>query len=114
MNENEIIRKINELFDAEPEEFIPDKDQLEFMDKRDEIEKKLSYSFDAYIDNYDLIEEYGLDLKLLQKLEWFIVFYLENDYKKFTNSKFYKKFKDHEVVRRAYSECERRMELKNE
>lgn len=114
MNEKEKIKIIRELFDVEQDEFHPDEVQLDFMDQRDEIEEKLSYSFEAYVDNYDLIKEYGLDLKLLRKLEWFIVVYLENDGKAFKESEFYRKFKDHEVVQRDFSEYERGKELKND
>lgn len=53
-----------------------------------------------------------MEEKLINEFEWFIVFKLEDNKEDFLGSLFYKQFKDHEVVQRAFSEFERIMQLK--
>ncbi|MEX1269485.1 MAG: hypothetical protein WEA56_10815 [Balneolaceae bacterium] len=67
-----------------------------------------------YVNRYDEIKAYGLDQKLIKQLEWFIIFNVENNRNAFCESRFYKKFKHHEVVKQAFREYERRMEIKND
>lgn len=107
------IDEIKQLFDAIPDAYMPDEEELRLMDERHKLEEEMSWSFEAYVENYDLLKAYGLDEKLLNQLEWLIVFYLENRKEEFLGSKFYKRFKEHEVVKRGVMEYERRLNLKN-
>ena len=104
--------RIRELFDAVPEMYDPDEDETQFIDERNRLEKDAAWSFEAYAENYDQINAYGLDEKLMNQLEWLIIFYLENRREEFLGSEFYLMFKNHEVVQRAEMEFERRMGLK--
>lgn len=112
IDESEIMKELKERFGAEPELYQPDEEELRFLEVRDKLEEEMLWSFEKYVEQYELIKAYGLDLKLIKQLEWFIVFYLKNKKEEFLESEFYKEFKDHEVVQRAFSEYERQMELK--
>jgi len=102
------VKQIRELFDAVPEMYQPDEVETRFMEERIHLEKETAWSFEAYAENYEQIKAYGLDEKLMIQLEWFILFYLENRRKEFLGSAFYQKFKNHEVVKRAEMEYDRR------
>ena len=108
---NNIVKKLKELFDAVPEEYNPDQEELRLLEERDELERESALSFEMYLENYDTLREHGLDDKLMNQLEWFILFYLENRRDEFLGSEFYERFKDHEVVKRAEMEYERKMEM---
>lgn len=108
------IEEIKLLFDAIPDFYSPDEEELRLMNERQKLEEEMAWSFEAYVENYDLLKAYGLDEKLINQLEWLIVFYLENRRDEFLESEFYRRFKGHEVVKRAYLEYERKMELKND
>lgn len=112
IDESEIIEELKQRFGAEPESYQPDEEDRRFLKERDKLEEEMLWSFEKYVEHYKLIKAYGLDLKLIKRLEWFIVFYLENKKEEFLDSEFYKEFKDHEVVQRAFSEYERQMELR--
>ena len=106
-----IVKKLKELFDAVPDQYNPDQEELRLLEERDELERESALSFEMYVENYDTLKEHGLDEKLMNQLEWFILFYLENRREEFLGLEFYERFKDHEVVQRAEMEYERRMEL---
>ncbi len=110
-DDRKITDRLRELFDVVPEHYIPDEEELRFLKERDKLEQETAWSFELYLENYKRLTEYGLDQKLLKQLEWFILFYLENRREEFLGSAFYQKFKNHEVVRRAEMENERRKEL---
>lgn len=106
-----IIEEIKQLFDAVPESYSPEEEELILIDERRKLEEEMSLSFKAYVENYDELKAYGLDEKLMIQLEWFIIFYLENRREEFLGSAFYQKFKNHEVVQRAEMEYERKINL---
>jgi len=106
------MQQLRELFDAEPEHYIPDEEELQFLEERDKLEQETAWSFEMYVKNCERLTKYGLDQKLLKQLEWFILFYLENRREEFFGSAFYQKFKNHEVVQRAEMEYERIKEIK--
>ena len=108
-----IVKKLKELFDAVPEQYNPDQEELRLLEERNELEKETALSFEMYVENCDKLKEHGLDKKLMNQLEWFILFYLENRREEFLESEFYERFRDHEVVQRAEMEYERRISLKN-
>lgn len=110
-NESEIIKELEQQFGAEPEHYVPDEEEDLFMKERHELEEKVHWSFEQFEKYFDELKIYGLDEKLINKLEWFIVFKLENQKEKFLRSLFYERFKDHDSVKRAISEYERRKEI---
>ena len=110
-DDEKITTWLRELFDAEPEHYIPDEEELRFLKERYKLEQETAWSFEAYVENYEQLKKYGLDEKLMIQLEWFIIFYLENRREEFLGSAFYQKFKNHEVVQRAEMEYERRLKL---
>lgn len=100
--EETTIEEIKKLFDVLPDYYLPGEEELKLMDERHKLEEDTSWSFEAYVENYDLLKTYGLDEKLINQLEWLIVFYLENRKVEFFGSEFYERFKGHEVVKREY------------
>lgn len=110
-DEEKIVEQLRELFDAESEHYIPDKEEVRLIEERDKLEQETALSFKIYVENYERLQEYGLDQKLLKQLEWFILFYLENRREEFLRSEFYKRFRNSEVVQRAEMEYERKNNL---
>ena len=105
------VKQIQELFDAAPENYEPIEDELRFLKERDKLEQETAWCFELYLENYDKLKEYGLDEKLMNQLEWLIIFYLENRREEFLGSEFYKRFRNSEVVQIAEMEYERRNNL---
>lgn len=105
------IEEIKKLFDAIPDAYSPDEEEIRLMDERQKLEEEMAWSFEAYVENYDLLKAYGLDEKLINQLEWLIVFYLENRKEEFFGSEFYERFKGHAVVKRGVMEYERKQQL---
>ena len=110
--DSDIVDKITQLFDTEIANCQPSEEELEFIKARDELEEEVGWDFDRFVANYDQIKAYGLELKLFQRLEWFIVFNLENAETSFIETVFWNQFKNHTIVQRAHQEYERKMELK--
>ena len=94
-SEIQIIEDLKTLFGAEPETYHPDKEELRFIEERDKLEEEIQWSFEKYVESYELIKAYGLELKLINRLEWFIVFYLKYRKEEFLRSEFYREFNDH-------------------
>lgn len=107
----EIIEELKQRFEVDLAVARPTEDEVQFLRERDQLEEEVLWSFEKYVQNYDLLKAYGLEDKLINELEWFIVFKLVHNKEEFMESSFYKKFKDHKVVQRALSEHERKMEL---
>lgn len=110
-NHTEIIEELKVRLGAEPEANYLDEEETRFLEQRNKLEEEMLCSFDKYLEHYEEIKAYGLDLHLIYQLEWLMLFKLENKKEEFMASDFYQKFKNHEVVLRAFSEHERRMEL---
>jgi hypothetical protein len=110
-NDNTIEDQLKKHFDAVSDEYIPDEDELRFLNERRELEEQTAWSFEMYVENYEKLKEYGLEEKLIKHLEWFILFYLENRREYFIESEFYKRFRNHEAVKRAEMELERKMKM---
>ena len=109
---SEVIEELKRIFGAEIERNHPSEDDLQFLQERDLLEEKVMGSLELYVQNYELLKTYGLETKLINELEWFIVFTLEHNRDEFLESQFYRQFKDHKVVKRALLEYERKMEIK--
>lgn len=111
MNNTEFIEVLKDQFGAEPETYHPHEEELRFLDERNKLEEEVYGGLEAYVEKYELLKAYGLEEKLINRLEWFILFYLENKKEEFLGSSFYRKFKGHEVVKKAEMEYERRKNL---
>lgn len=76
-------------------------DELEILKIRDQLEELYSWDFDLYITHEEEILRYGLDAKLMDKLEWLAEFYFENDRgTEFLNSKFFQKYGERDSFQR--------------
>ena len=111
LDTSHVIEEIKRVFGAEIEQGHPNQDDLQFLQERDLLEEKVTGSFEMYAQNYELLQAYGLETKLINELEWFIVFTLEHNRDEFLESPFYQRFKDHRVVKRALLEHQRRKQL---
>jgi hypothetical protein len=110
-DELEFIEELKLRFGAVKENEHPSEEDLRFLRERDKLEQEVKGSFEKYVQNYQLLKVYGLETKLINELEWFIVFRLEHNREEFLESLFYTQFKDHGVVKRAFLEYERRKQL---
>jgi len=111
MNNSEFIAELKDQFEAEPETYHPHEEELRFLDERNRLEEEVYGDLKAYVEKYELLKAYGLEEKLINRFEWFILFYLENKKEEFLQSSFYWRFKEHEVVKKTELEYERRKEL---
>lgn len=112
MDTLEFIEALKVQFGAESETYHPHEEELRFLDARNKLENEVFGDFEAYVENYELLIAYGLEEKLIMRMEWFILFNLENKMEEFLQSSFYRRFKEHEVVKNAEMENERRKSLK--
>jgi hypothetical protein len=110
--DSDILDELSQLFDSETAGCQPTRDERAFIKAREKLEEEVGLDFDRFVDNYNRIQSYGLEQKLFQRLEWFIVFNLENGEASFKQTVFWKQFKNHAIVERAHQEYERKMELK--
>ena len=112
MNNSEFIAELKDQLGAVPETYHPHEEELRFIDERNRLEEEVYGDLEIYVEKYELLKAYGLEEKLINRFEWFILFYLENKKEQLLQSSFYRRFKEHEVVKEAEMEYERRMELK--
>lgn len=80
LKEEKLLGELTEKFDAIPEMYSPDEDELRLIDERDKLEKEMACSLEAYTENYDLIKSFWLDEKLLNQLEWLKLFTCKSPY----------------------------------
>jgi len=111
MNTSEFIEELKDQFGAEPETYHPHEEELQFMDERNRLEEEVYGDLEAYVEKYELLKAYGLEEKLINRFEWFILFYLENKKEELLQSPFYRRFKEHKVVKKTELEYERRKSL---
>ena len=102
ISEEDLIDK----FGAEKTEAQPSKEELEFLDKRAQIEEDTFplLSIEQYEFNYDLFCKYGLEEKMLEKVEPHVRYLSRFDPHKLLESRFYKRFKDETIVQRYVEE----------
>ena len=109
MEENKRLKQIQEIFDAELDEYIPTEDELKFLDERNRLETDPDvWSLEGMVANYEKLLEYGLVDKMLKNLDIFIVWRFVDEEENFMRSEFYRLYKDHKVVKLAYLEAIRR------
>lgn len=97
---------LKEIFGAEKTDSQPSEEELEFLDKRSQIQADTFplLSIEQYERNYERFCEYGLEDKMLKKVEPHIR-YLSRFYPhKLLESTFYKRFKEEKVVQRYVEE----------
>ena len=102
LSHSERIEFIKNLFDAEPEIHWPDDDLLSFLDSRSELEKDPDIqTLEGYTRHYETLRTYALDEKIMKELEFLIKWNLQFWPESFYSTEFYRKFKQHHVVRKA-------------
>ena len=109
-NEARIIQVLEEKFGAETIKDYPDNEASKFLKQRYELEN-IVWTIDQYFRHYHLLKTFGLEEKLIDELQWNIIWQLENNKPDFLESDFYKKFKDHNSVQRAKTEYNQRDSL---
>lgn len=109
LEEYKLLKEIQEMFNAELDEYVPTEDELQFLDERNRLEANPEvWSLEGVVANYEKLLEYGLVDKMLQNLAIFIVWRFVDGEENFMRSEFYQLFKDHKVVKLAYLEAIRR------
>ena len=106
-NQDKLLEVLQEKFGAEMVSNEPSEDERRFLKERYELEQMI-WTLELYFYYYDLLKTYGLEQKILEELEWNIIWQLENNKNEFLKSVFYKKFKGHDSVQKAKTEYERR------
>jgi hypothetical protein len=67
MNESDILRHIEQMFDALPDTTYRSRDGLRLLDRRSQLERELSDDPELFAVRYEEARRYGLDEKLLKK-----------------------------------------------
>jgi hypothetical protein len=98
-SEPEILDEIKRLFEAVPELPELDEEHQRFLDKRAELEKRHDvWTFQGYLKLNDTLKAYALEDKLMENLEIKIRWAMEDDKEEFLKTKFYRRFRDHDIV----------------
>lgn len=99
-------KDLKRIFGAETKEVRPNQEELDFAEKRAQIEEDTFplLSIDQYEYNYELFCEYGLETEMLQKVEPHIRYLSRFEPRKLLESTFYKRFKDEKIVQRYVEE----------
>jgi hypothetical protein len=69
MKESDTLRHIEQMFDAVPDTTQPSRDEIRQLDRRNKLERELSDDPELFEVRYEEACRYGLDEKLLKKLE---------------------------------------------
>jgi len=102
MKEKDLMNELNSRFGAEAEHTQISKEDVDFLDKRAEIEQLCSWDFNAFVEHFQLIKDYGLEEKLLDSLSWKILNHLEDhEIVELKKTPFYKRFGSQIVIEDA-------------
>jgi len=105
LTEEKLLHELNELFGAEHEPYDPAHEIHTFLEERAALEKRDEvWTFDGYLDLYDTLKAYALEDKLMENMEMKIRWAMEDDKEEFLESKFYRRFRDHDIVARAVND----------
>jgi hypothetical protein len=98
--------ELKEIFGAEKKASQPSEEELEFLEKRSQIEADAFplLSIKQYERNYERFCEYGLEDKMLKKVEAHIRHLSRFDPHKLLESTFYKRFKEKKIVQQYVKE----------
>ena len=101
-NESNLLEELKKCFDAIPEEKMPTEQEEQFLEEQRKLENSEEvYYLDGYTQQYEQLKKFGLEDKLMQQFDFLIEWYLENRIEAFKNSEFYRRFKNHPVVKQA-------------
>lgn len=105
MKEKEMVEDIKNRFGAEFVSHSLDEEEERFLQKRQEVEELYGWYFEAFVQHYQLIKEYGLEEKLLENLAWKIQHLLQpSEIRELKYSNFYRVFGEHEIIKEALTE----------
>lgn len=92
---------LKKIFGAEKEEPQLSQEEMEYLEKRSQLESDMFplISIDQYEYYYDLFCEYGLEEKMLKKVEPHIRYLSRFKPKELLESTFYKRFKNKKLVK---------------
>ena len=93
-------------FDAEKTETQPSEEELEYVRTRSQIEADAFplLSIEQYEENYERFCEYGLEEKMLKKVEPHIRYLSRFEPRTLLESRFYERFQDEKIVRQYVEE----------
>ncbi len=107
MNKNILVKNLKKRFGAVEEDLTYHKEDINYLDERNEIENIYSWSFEAFVKHYQLIREYALDEKLLEILGWRILHHLSTEELiKLKSSEFLKRYGNNRIIKNALMEAE--------
>ena len=97
---------LKDVFGAEKTDTEPTDEELEFLETRSEIEIDAFplLSIDQYERNYERFCEYGLEEKMLKRVEPHIRYLSRFEPHELLQSTFYKQFKENKLVKRYVEE----------
>jgi hypothetical protein len=93
--------KIEENFHAQPADSQPHQEELEFLERRSDLETSLPecMTTEQFLERYDEIEAYALTDEILKRVDADIWHKCHYKLKEFISGEFYHHFKHHWVVR---------------
>lgn len=99
-------KDLNNVFGAEKTETNPSEEELEFLEKRSQIEADAFplLSIEQYERSYEQFCMYGLEDKMLKKVEPHIRYLSRFEPRELLESTFYKRFKDEKIVEKYVEE----------
>lgn len=108
------IDVLKDLFNAERIQADPHKEEIDFVERRSQIEKEYPafFSIERYLDNFGQFNSYGLEDEMLKRIEheiWYMSYYKPIV---FYQSEFYKRFKNKRIVQKHFDESRIEMQYK--
>lgn len=108
------IDVLKDLFNAERIQADPHKEEIDFVERRAQIEKEYPdfFSIEKYLYNFELFKSYGLEDEMLKRIEheiWYMSHYKSSV---FYQSEFYKRFKNKRIVQKHFDESRIEMQYK--
>jgi len=99
-------KDLKDIFGAQKAEAQPTEEELEFLDKRSQIESDTFplLSIEQYERNYEQFCRYGLEEDMLKKAEPHIRYLSRFEPDELLGSTFYKRFKDEKIVKQYVEE----------
>lgn len=102
MDVNTTIEKLESLFDAKKIEVNPHKEELDFVERRSQIENEFQdfLSIEQYLYHFELFQSYGLEDVMLKRVEHEIWYLSRFKADEFCKSEFYNRFKDKRIIKK--------------
>jgi len=104
---------LKKIFGAEKDEAVPSEEEMAYLEKRSRLESDMQFlmNIDQYEYYYDLFCEYGLEEKMLKKVEGHIQYLSRFEPNELLESTFYKRFKDKKLVKKYVSQISKTTNL---